>query len=113
MIEIKQKYKGIICILASSFSFGLMNVFIRPAGDLPSIQKSFFRNLVAFFFAFMIMKRKGIAFSCKKENRRTLILRSVFGNMVIAWAEVISWGYMFVMYVGRLWWHEKGRKTTV
>lgn len=81
MIEIKQKYKGILCILASSFSFGLMNVFIRLAGDLPSIQKSFFRNLVAFFFAFIIMKRKDISFSCKKENRKTLILRSVFGTL--------------------------------
>ena len=45
------------------------------------MQKSFFRNLVAFFFAYMIMKRKGIPFSCKKENRKTLILRSIFGTL--------------------------------
>ena len=68
----KQKYKGILCIIASSCSFGLMNVFIRLAGDLPSMQKSFFRNLVAFFFAYLIMRRKGIPFSCKKENRKDI-----------------------------------------
>ena len=76
-----KKYMGIIYIICSAFFFALMNMFVRMAGDLPSIQKSFFRNLVAFFFAFMIMNRKGIAFSCKKENRRTLILRSVFGTL--------------------------------
>ena len=42
-----QKTKGVLCIVTSAFFFAVMNVFIRLAGDLPSIQKSFFRNLVA------------------------------------------------------------------
>ena len=42
-----QKNKGIYCILLSSFFFALMNLFVRLSGDLPSIQKSFFRNFVA------------------------------------------------------------------
>ena len=83
MIEIRQKYKGIIFIIFSSFSFGLMNVFIRLAGDLPSVQKSVFRNLVAFVFALIIMKRKKIKFSCQKKNRLTLFLRSAFGTLGI------------------------------
>lgn len=36
-------------LLALSFAF--MNAFVRLSGDLPSVQKSFFRNLVAFFIA--------------------------------------------------------------
>ncbi|MBQ7795093.1 MAG: MATE family efflux transporter [Lachnospiraceae bacterium] len=32
-------------------------------------------------------------------------LKPFFGNMVIAYAEVISWWYMFAMYGGRLFWH--------
>ena len=34
-------------IILSAFFFACMNVSVRLAGDLPSIQKSFFRNLVA------------------------------------------------------------------
>ena len=41
-----QKNKGIYCILLSSFFFALMNLFVRLSGDLPSIQKSFFRNFM-------------------------------------------------------------------
>ena len=50
--EKNKKYMGILCIICSAFFFALMNMFVRMAGDLPSIQKSFFRNLIAFFFAF-------------------------------------------------------------
>ena len=50
-----QKNKGIYCILLSSFFFALMNLFVRLSGDLPSIQKSFFRNFVAMLFAAAIL----------------------------------------------------------
>lgn len=74
------KYKGIVCIIVSAFCFALMNLFVRLSGDLPSIQKSFFRNLVAFFFALAVMKKKHIGFSGKKSNLLPLILRSAFGT---------------------------------
>ena len=76
-----KKYMGIIYIICSAFFFALMNMFVRMAGDLPSIQKSFFRNLIAFFFAFIIMRKNGIPFSCKKENRMSLLLRATFGTL--------------------------------
>lgn len=74
------KYKGIVCIIVSAFCFALMNLFVRLSGDLPSIQKSFFRNLVAFFFALAVMKKNHIGFSGKKSNLLPLILRSAFGT---------------------------------
>lgn len=74
------KYKGIVCIIVSAFCFALMNLFVRLSGELPSIQKSFFRNLVAFFFALAVMKKNHIGFSGKKSNLLPLILRSVFGT---------------------------------
>ena len=43
------RYKGIFFITLSALSFAFMNAFVRLSGDLPSVQKSFFRNLVAFF----------------------------------------------------------------
>lgn len=79
--EKNKKYLGIIYIICSAFFFALMNMFVRMAGDLPSVQKSFFRNLIAFFFAFIIMRKNGIPFGCKKENRLSLILRATFGTL--------------------------------
>ncbi|MBP3911866.1 MAG: DMT family transporter [Niameybacter sp.] len=78
-----QKYKGILYIVLSAFSFAFMNAFVRLAGDLPSIQKSFFRNLVALIFAAIVLKRSKIGFSYKKENLKLLILRSTFGTLGI------------------------------
>ena len=44
-MEMKAQTKGILCIIFSAFCFAVMNVCVRAAGDLPSIEKSFFRNL--------------------------------------------------------------------
>ena len=56
-------------------------MFVKMAGDLPAVQKSFFRNLIAFFFAFIVMRKNRIPFSCKKENRISLLLRATFGTL--------------------------------
>ena len=79
----KQRYKGILYIICSAFCFALMNMFVRAAGDLPSIQKSFFRNLVAFVFAMIILKKNDIPFRCKRENLKYLLIRSVCGTLGI------------------------------
>ena len=47
--------KGMIMIILSAFFFACMNVSVRLAGDLPSVEKSFFRNLVAAVFAAVIL----------------------------------------------------------
>ena len=75
------KYRGICCIVFSAFCFSLMSVFIRLAGDLPSMQKSLFRNLVAVFFAIGIMKKQKVGFSGDKKNLGLLVIRSMFGTM--------------------------------
>lgn len=54
-MKLDEKYKGIIYIILSSFCFAIMNTMVKLAGELPSIQKSFFRNLVAFFFALILL----------------------------------------------------------
>lgn len=58
------KYKGIFCIILAAFGFAFMNLFVKLAGDLPAIEKSFFRNLVAIFFAFIAMKKQKIPPCC-------------------------------------------------
>ena len=42
-------------IILSAFFFACMNVSVRLAGDLPSVEKSFFRNLVAAVFAAIVL----------------------------------------------------------
>lgn len=79
--RIPRKSRGILFIILSAFCFALMNVFVRLSGDLPSIQKSFFRNLVAMVFAFAILKKEKVWFSGKKENIKDLFLRSAAGTV--------------------------------
>ena len=54
-MKINEKYKGIFYIILAAFGFAFMNLFVKLAGDLPAIEKSFFRNLVAVFFAFVCL----------------------------------------------------------
>lgn len=82
-IPIESKYKGICYIMISAFCFAIMNAFVRLAGDLPSVQKSFFRNFVAFFFALAILLKNREDFTVPKGNLKYLLLRSVFGTLGI------------------------------
>ena len=77
------KVKGIMCIISSAFCFSLMNMFVRMAGDLPSIQKSFFRNFIALIIAFIVLIRTDGKFKFNKKNLPELLLRSIFGTMGI------------------------------
>lgn len=79
-MKLTQLQKGICFLILSAFFFCLMNVFVRMAGDLPAIQKSFFRNLIAFFVAAGSMARSGTKFTCKKGSMKYFILRSAFGT---------------------------------
>ena len=79
----KSKYKGIMYIIASAFCFALMNAFIRLAGDLPSIQKAFFRNAVALVFAYIIIRRDHVKIGWNKGDGKYLFLRAFFGTLGI------------------------------
>ena len=75
--------KGMMCIILAAFFFAAMNVFVKLAGYLPSIQKSFFRNLVAALFAFFILLKSKQGFTYKQKDLPMLLLRSVFGTLGI------------------------------
>lgn len=77
------KQKGIFFIICSAFSFALMNLFIRLSGDLPSLQKSFFRNFVALLFAAVILLKERPPFPRNSKSIQHLILRSAFGTVGI------------------------------
>ena len=79
----KRKYIGIIYIITAAFFFALMSLFVKLAGDLPTFQKSFFRNLVAVFFAFVILVKQKPKISINRGDLFGLVLRSTFGTIGI------------------------------
>ena len=84
----KRKYIGIFYIIVSAFFFALMAMFVRLSGDLPSVQKSFFRNLSSLILATVIIKKEGVKFSGKRENLKYLFFRSAAGQACGVWDRV-------------------------
>ena len=78
-----KRYRGIVYIILSAFCFAFMNMFVRMAGGLPSVQKSFFRNFVAAVFAFAILLKDRVPFRCRRGNLVYLLLRAGFGTLGI------------------------------
>ena len=81
--HISDRNKGIMFIILSAFGFAIMSAFIKLSGDLPSFQKTFFRNLVSCIIAFLLILKHKESFFGKKENQKILILRSIFGTLGI------------------------------
>ena len=79
-IRTDSRKKGILFILLAAFFFCLMSVFVRLSGDVPTMQKAFFRNIVAAAVAIVILLRSGQRVTVKKESLLPLILRSAFGT---------------------------------
>lgn len=78
--QIPPKYKGIVFIIISALCFAFMNLFVRLSGDLPSLQKCFFRNFVAVFFALGVLLKNKQSLKFKKGNLKLLLLRSIAGT---------------------------------
>jgi drug/metabolite transporter (DMT)-like permease len=80
--EMENRKKGITYILLSSLFFALMAATVKFLGDMPTAEKIFFRNLVGIFVAFILVKKSGS--SLIGNNKKLLILRSIFGVLGIA-----------------------------
>ncbi len=77
------KTKGILLIIAAAFGFAMMNTFVKLSGELPVLQKSFFRNAIAFIFALSILLKRKKKFSLPRANIPWMALRSVCGTVAI------------------------------
>ena len=75
------RIKGILLIILSAFGFAMMSAFVKLSGDLPSMQKSFFRNIVSFIIAFGMILYHKESFFGKKENQKLLLMRSALGTL--------------------------------
>lgn len=75
--------KGILFILSAAFFFSLMTVFVRLSGDVPTMQKAFFRNIVAAFLAAFILMRSGEKFYFPRTSLMDMFLRCSIGTIGI------------------------------
>jgi drug/metabolite transporter (DMT)-like permease len=70
-------------MLISSIGFAIMTLFVKLSGDLPSVQKTFFRNLVSAVIAFVLVIYHKESLFGKRENQLVLLSRSIFGTLGI------------------------------
>ena len=78
--NISNKSKGILCILFAAFGFSLMSFFVRISGDIPTMEKAFFRNVVAIIASLILLIRSGEKIRIKKGCMGDILLRCVFGT---------------------------------
>lgn len=76
--------KAIFFMLLSSLSFALMAAMVKLAGDVPVVEKMFFRNLVSLFIAYWGVRQTKHSLFGQKQNRKWLVLRSTFGLLGVA-----------------------------
>lgn len=76
-----QKKQGILYIIAAAFFFALMSFFIRESGDLPTMQKAFFRNLVAVFVSAVMLLKSEEKFKIKSGSVPSLFMRAICGTI--------------------------------
>ena len=75
----KQHSQGILLIICAGLFFSFMTFFVRISGDLPTMQKTFFRNVFPVFFAAITLARSEHKFHIKKGSLPSLLLRSIAG----------------------------------
>lgn len=70
-------------MITSALCFAIMSAMIRLSGDLPIFEKVFFRNLIILFPAFYSAVKSGQNVLGKKENRKYLLVRALFGVVAV------------------------------
>lgn len=75
------KKQGIFYIVCAGFFFACMTFFVRLAGDLPTMQKAFFRNAVAVLIAVVMLARSEGGFKIKRSSWPGLFMRSFCGTV--------------------------------
>ncbi len=73
-------HKAILHLLLAAFFFSLMTFFVRISGDLPTMQKAFFRNFFALIIATGSILKNNVGFSIRKGNGVSVLMRCLFGT---------------------------------
>ena len=73
--------KGITSIIFAGFFFALMTFFVRLSGDLPTMEKAFFRNAVAVLVSVVMLKKSSEGFHIRKTSLPSLFFRGFYGTI--------------------------------
>ncbi len=79
----RQYTLAILFVILDSVGFSLMNFFVKLSGDLPAMQKAFFRNAIALIVSVIVLAGTREKFRIKRESWPWLMLRSIFGSLGI------------------------------
>lgn len=79
--KLSSKTQGILLIISSAFCFATMSAMVRLAGDLPTLQKCFFRNLVSIPFACAILWQERPNLQAELKHAPGLLLRAACGTV--------------------------------
>ena len=100
--KMSSRTRGVFHILLAAFGFAMMSFFVKLSGDLPVMEKAFFRNLVAIFVSLFIAFRTEEGIRFRKGCLPALFARSAVGfigiyanfwaisNMAIADANMLN-----------------------
>ncbi len=120
----KDRNKGILFMIASSLFFALMAAAVKFTGDIPTMEKVFFRNIVGCIVSGYIMIKSGAGF--KGNNPKYLSYRAflgflgvvfyfyAIGNLPLADAVVLNqMNPFFVIILAALFLGEKIKKLQI
>lgn len=79
----RDKKKGMLLLVLSSFCFALMSAFVRLSGDLPFFQKVLFRNAVSAVAAGGVLLRRGTLPRVPRGSGLPLALRIFCGTVSV------------------------------
>lgn len=83
MLKLSKKNTAVLLIILSALCFTGMNACVRLSGDLPSVQKAFFRNFVAAVIAVVLLIKEHTPLRVQKGCRLALLMRAVCGTVGI------------------------------
>ena len=81
--NMSSRSRGILHILLAAFGFAMMSFFVKLSGDLPVMEKAFFRNLVACFVSLFMVIRLGEGIRIHEGCLLALLARSAVGSIGI------------------------------
>ncbi|MCR4777783.1 MAG: DMT family transporter [Lachnospiraceae bacterium] len=80
MDKSNDQMKGMLFIVFATIGFSFMSFFVKLSGDLPTMQKAFFRNAFALIIAIMTLFSGKQKFVIKKEYGADILFRCLFGT---------------------------------
>lgn len=80
-INFSRRNTAVLLIIVSALCFTGMNSCVRLAGDLPFVEKAFFRNLVAAVFAAIMLFRSHTPLKIQKGCRFAMVMRAACGTV--------------------------------